>query len=148
MLGTIIAVAFIAFMFGFAVCALVAANKVKTDNNGRHTQYLDLYPDGRLDRIDELFALVRLENQRQLAKWGIQYHTIFEWLAYATEEHGELSDAISEHFYRGGSKRSIVMEAIHAVTLHLKIAEMFLPEKYTLEDYGRSVRLPLKPEGL
>ena len=44
---------------------------------------------------------LQAENERQLAKWGVQDHHPFEWLAYCTEELGELAEAISEWQYRG-----------------------------------------------
>ena len=71
-----------------------------------------------LDELDE-------ENLRQISKWGIQECTAFEWLAWTTEELGELAKAINEHQYRKGPKRKVVSEAIQVATLALKIAEMF-----------------------
>lgn len=82
------------------------------------------YTDKLLDSGGELFGAVRLESQRQIRKWGIQTHTMFEWLNYATEELGELAKAISEHQYRNGTKDDIYKEAIQVATLSLKIAEM------------------------
>lgn len=68
---------------------------------------------------------VQAENRRQLDKWGVQNHSCFEWLAYTTEELGELSNAISEYYYRKGDRESVVKEAIQVATLALKIAEMY-----------------------
>ena len=76
-----------------------------------------------------LFNMLIEENKRQIKKWGIQIHDPFEWLAYTTEELGELSRAISEYVYRGGLVSGVIMEAIHVATLSLKIAEMFLNEE-------------------
>ena len=56
---------------------------------------------------EALRALVEEENLAQLEKWDVQDHEPFAWLAFATEELGELS------------------EAIQTATLCLKIAEMF-----------------------
>ncbi len=71
-----------------------------------------------------LLASVWKEHRRQLEKWGRQNRILFEWLAYITEELGELSEAISEYEYRDGDKDNIVKEAIQVATLALKIAEM------------------------
>lgn len=79
-------------------------------------------------KMDKLLELVSKENINQIEKWGWQDHDIFEWLAYITEELGELSNAISEYTYRDGKKKEIVKEAIQTVTLALKIAEMCLDE--------------------
>ena len=64
------------------------------------------------------------ENNRQIKKWGIQTLDAFKWLAFLMEEVGELSRAISEHEWRGGTKEDIKKEAIQAATLAIKIAEM------------------------
>ncbi|MDI6755332.1 MAG: hypothetical protein QME78_13175 [Thermodesulfobacteriota bacterium] len=74
----------------------------------------------------ELFGMVKQESLRQIWKWGIQDRESFEWLAYATEELGELSRAISEYQYRGDLQSKVVNEAIQTATLCLKIAEMFI----------------------
>lgn len=75
-----------------------------------------------------VFFMVKNENIRQLAKWGIQDKSPFEWLTYTAEELGETAKAISEHHYRGGSATAVVKEAIQTATLALKIAEMYLCE--------------------
>ena len=73
----------------------------------------------------ELFKKVQDEHHAQIAKWGVQDRHPFEWLAFALEELGETSDAISEWFYRGGEPEHVVKEAIQTATLCIKIAEMF-----------------------
>ena len=65
-----------------------------------------------------------VENLKQIKKWGIQKHTLPEWLMYITEELGELSKAISEFIYRMDNSHEIFNEAIQVATLALKIAEM------------------------
>jgi hypothetical protein len=78
----------------------------------------------------ELFEMVKEESLRQIRKWGIQEHDSFEWLAFTTEEHGELSKAISEWYFRRGLISDVVKEAIQEATLCLKIAEMFMALDY------------------
>ena len=75
-----------------------------------------------------LFEMIKEESLRQIKKWGIQNHDPFEWLAYTTEELGELSNAISEYLYRDGQRSQVVKEAIQTATLCLKIAEIFIEE--------------------
>jgi len=77
-------------------------------------------------RDPEIFQMVKEENKRQIRKWGVQDRDPFEWLAYTTEELGELSYAISECVYRDGLQSEVVKEAIQGATLLLKIAEMAL----------------------
>jgi hypothetical protein len=82
------------------------------------------WTDLRLATKEALFDDVQSENLSQLDKWGVQTHDPFEWLAYTTEELGELSEAISEWMYRTGTPMAIYIEAIQVATLALKIAEM------------------------
>lgn len=82
------------------------------------------YTDKLLYRLPTLITMLDRENMRQQAKWGIQTHTLFEWLTYTTEELGELAKAIGDNEYRSGSKEDIIKEAIQTATLCLKIAEM------------------------
>jgi NTP pyrophosphatase (non-canonical NTP hydrolase) len=73
----------------------------------------------------KLKSLILHENLRQLEKWGIQDHSPESWLMFATEELGEMAQAIGEFEYRGGLAEDVVKEAIQTATLCLKIAEMF-----------------------
>ncbi len=82
------------------------------------------YTDKRFAYFSDVTELVLDEHHAQISKWGIQTHSMFEWLAYTTEELGELAKAISEQEYRGGSKEDVIKEAIQVATLSLKIAEM------------------------
>jgi len=83
------------------------------------------YKDRCFVDFDWIVNVLELENNRQLAKWGIQTHSAFEWLTYTAEELGELAKAIAEHEYRDGEKEEVVLEAIQVATLALKIAEMY-----------------------
>ena len=85
--------------------------------------------DLELQNKDLLFALVSLESENQILKWGIQDHEPSEWLMFLTEEHGELAKAIAEWQYRDGSPVEVIKEAIQVATLAMKIAEMFIAEK-------------------
>lgn len=80
------------------------------------------FRDPGIDEND--IELLIAESQAQIKKWGIQEHSLFEWLAYTTEELGELSQAISEYTYRNGIRIDVACEAIQVATLALKIALM------------------------
>jgi len=86
---------------------------------------MNQYTDQGLKDEEWVMQKVRDESDFQIKKWSVQTHSAFEWLAYTTEELGELANAISEYEYRNGTKRQIVSEAIQVATLALKIAEMF-----------------------
>lgn len=75
---------------------------------------------------NRIFQEIKSENDRQITKWGPQDRNPWEWLAYLTEEVGELSEAIQQHEYRAGLISHIVNEAIQVATLASKIAEMYL----------------------
>jgi len=87
-------------------------------------KYLHKLTDQKFIDWPDLELMVKNESKAQISKWGVQTHSIFEWLAYTTEELGELSNAISERYYRRGPTDEIVKEAIQTATLCLKIAEM------------------------
>ncbi len=74
----------------------------------------------------EIIDKVYEEHDSQIRKWGYRHLAIYEWLAYATKELGELSAAICDNEYHRNSKRKdIVKEAIQTATLCLKIAAMY-----------------------
>lgn len=77
-------------------------------------------PGIRLHDIDPIMK----EDVRQLSIWGNQKVSPFEWLAYLTEEVGELAKAIISFAYFGSDKKRISEEAIQVATLALKIAKM------------------------
>lgn len=81
--------------------------------------------DGQLRSFEDLQALVMAENLRQLKKWGVQRHTLPEWLMYLGEEVGELNQAAGDYYHGRASRTDKARaEAIQAATLALKIAEM------------------------
>jgi len=82
------------------------------------------YKDEQFKYIIFLRQSLKEENYNQIKKWGIQEHTLSEWLMYTIEELGELAKAISEFIYRKGTSEEIYKEAIQTATLALKIAEM------------------------
>lgn len=75
--------------------------------------------------LSELMFDIRKEHLSQIKKWGIQDHSPFAWLAFTLEELGEVSQAIAENIYRGGSAEHVYHECIQVATLILKIAEMY-----------------------
>jgi len=83
-----------------------------------------MWTDQGLESLRGLVEMVIEEHVRQLAKWGVQEKSPFEWMTNLAEEVGELAQAITEMIHRGGPHRDIVEEAIQAGTLALKIAEM------------------------
>lgn len=83
---------------------------------------LDNWIDPELE-LKDIAALLD-EDARQVAKWGIQERSPFEWLAYLVEEVGELAEAIVEAEYRNGTLDQIFKEAIEISTLARKIAKM------------------------
>jgi len=91
---------------------------------------MNQYTDLGLRDEEWIMQKVRDESDFQIAKWGIQTHSAFEWLTYITEELGELANAISEYEYRDGNKRAVALEAIQVATLALKIAEMYEKGEY------------------
>lgn len=88
--------------------------------------------DQLLKNIESLIEDVMKENAFQLKKWGVQDHDISWWMVFLTEEVGELSQAIGEKHFRGGTRDEIHNEAIQVATLALKIAEMIKIDEWGL----------------
>ena len=57
----------------------------------KKTKSLEVYRDCRLRNID-INLEVRKENHAQLMKWGVQSHTLPEWLMFIGEEVGEVNE--------------------------------------------------------
>jgi len=77
-----------------------------------------------------IFDLVAGEDNAQLDKWGYQTHDIFKWMAFITEEVGEMAKAISEYTFRDGTSKEIEREAVQVATLALKVAHMIKGVSY------------------
>jgi len=87
------------------------------------------WKDQQLVKIGVLKESVENENFRQIAKWGVQVQSPFEWQVFLMEEVGELSEAICDRVYQRGkdgihASGDVYKEAIQVATLALKIAEM------------------------
>ena len=90
--------------------------------------------DQEFKNIEGLIALIVKEHNNQLKKWGVQDVSPFEWLAYLTEETGELSKAIIEESSPSGHAIDVITEAIQVATLALKIAEMYYHYRIDVEE--------------
>lgn len=97
----------------------------------------EIFSDNKLLNLNKLVSFVEGENERQIKKWGVQRHTLFEWQTYTTEELGSTSKAISEYVYRGGPAEKVVSEAIQVATLSLKIAEMVMVKGACAREKGK-----------
>ncbi len=92
------------------------------------------FKDRQLRELIPLASAVMRENIEQVAKWGIQEHTVAEWAVITEEEAGELQKELCNlHFalQRGAPEREVrdiqrrvYAEAIQTVALTLKVAEM------------------------
>jgi NTP pyrophosphatase (non-canonical NTP hydrolase) len=61
---------------------------------------------------------VLFERDRQMAKWGIQTHSMYKWLAILTEEVGEFAEPTL-----GTSRDALRGEAIQVAAVALAIVE-------------------------
>lgn len=84
------------------------------------------YTDEELECLEELIESVKEENRKQLAKWGIQTHTLDKWNTILAEESGETAKAILNYEGGTGDEHQIYKEAIQTATVALKIAEIAL----------------------
>ena len=80
--------------------------------------------DKQLKHLSEIIDMMCMENEAQVAKWGIQDRHIFEWAMFAAEEFGEFIKEINEYGYdRTSNPKEIIKEGIQTMTLIAKILE-------------------------
>lgn len=93
------------------------------DTERRATYTMNII-DHQLVDIEHFIPHIYEESEKQIIKWGIQDRHIFEWAMWATEEFGELIQAINEYNYGREKSTDIIMkEGIQTVTLILKILD-------------------------
>lgn len=75
--------------------------------------------------LEHILQSIRLERQRQDAKWGEQNHSPYGYLAILVEEVGELAEAILQTQFGGphGGAENIYTEAIHVAAVAIAILE-------------------------
>ncbi len=88
-------------------------------------EYLEDYEISQIDQ-DVVIALVKEEEFKQRARWGVQNLTLPEWITILSEEVGELAKAVMTQEYDrpGKSPENIVHEAIQVAMIAQKIARI------------------------
>lgn len=82
------------------------------------------YPEHPYQSAREVFfEAVSRERTRQDKKWGIQYHTLPEWMLILAEEQGEAAKAANERVFRGESNPGFIKELVEEVAVALAIYE-------------------------
>ena len=66
---------------------------------------------------------VVLERNRQQQKWGVQTHSIAEWLMILGEEYGEACKAGNECYFRDDSLKMLRKELVQTMAVALAIVE-------------------------
>lgn len=76
------------------------------------------------DKISEyVLSDVVFEKIRQIDKWGLQSHSMADWLAILGEEVGECSKAYLEYKFNNDRTGSLYKELIQVATVALNIAD-------------------------
>ena len=70
-----------------------------------------------------ILSLVQTERDRQQQKWGIQTHSIPEWMTILGEEYGEACKAGLESEYRSASLAELEKEMVQVMAVSLAILE-------------------------
>jgi hypothetical protein len=70
-----------------------------------------------------ILADVSRERDRQQQKWGVQTHSIAEWLMILGEEYGEACQAGNECYFRDDSLTKLRKELIQTMAVALAIIE-------------------------
>lgn len=76
---------------------------------------------GEYEKI--ILALVQDERDRQQQKWGIQTHSIPEWMTILGEEYGEACKAGLESEYRHAMLADLEKELVQVMAVALAILE-------------------------
>jgi hypothetical protein len=70
-----------------------------------------------------ILDVVVLERNRQQQKWGVQTHSISEWLMILGEEYGEACKAGNESYFRDDSIEKLRKELVQTMAVTLAIVE-------------------------
>jgi hypothetical protein len=97
----------------------------------------------------KILKLVEVERDRQQRKWGIQTHSIPEWMTILGEEFGEACKAGLETEYREASLEGLEKELIQTMAVALAILEgIGIVHKLCSVCGGETVLLPALPARL
>ena len=90
--------------------------------------------DSREREPEAILELAR-ERDRQQQKWGIQTHSIAEWMMILGEEYGEACKAGNECYFRDESLGKLRKELVQTMAVALAIVEGLdhLPKEEKLE---------------
>lgn len=81
-------------------------------------------PTASATAVRMALASVRFERLRQDAKWGEhQRHTLVEWLAILSEEHGELAREILRAHFGQIQSKNLRAEAVQVAAVAVAIIE-------------------------
>jgi len=69
------------------------------------------------------FLSVQVERARQDAKWGVQYHSVIEWLAILNEEQGELAQQCLRSHFGNVVSPELRAEAVQVAAVALAFIE-------------------------
>lgn len=87
------------------------------------TMFLNL-TDVRGDNLEwSILKEITQERDRQQLKWGIQTHSIAEWLMILGEEYGESCKAGNECYFRDDSLAHLRKELVQTMAVALAIIE-------------------------
>lgn len=73
-------------------------------------------------REERFYSQALDENYRQVEKWGIQHHSVHEWLAILMEEVGEAAKASIEGSVMKPKVQDVIAELIQVAAVAAAIA--------------------------
>jgi hypothetical protein len=89
--------------------------------------------------LDEIFS----ERFRQHGKWGMQYHSLPEWITILGEEYGEsCKDACDIHFGRECPIENLRKELIQTAAVAVQMIEMIDKNKIIGADFPNDKQAP------
>ena len=73
--------------------------------------------------ISRVLKLVKAERERQIEKWGPQYHTPLEWYPILGEEIGEVGKALAEGEIKDFDVANYREECIHTAAVAMAMVQ-------------------------
>lgn len=85
--------------------------------------------------MTDAYELIRLERERQLAKWGHQRHLWADWVAILGEEFGEVAKAVCDIKWDNGPVEFLRDELVQVAAVSVAAIEQINEYFQTLKDF-------------
>lgn len=85
--------------------------------------FLNLTDAWDFEHQTKILSEIKIERARQNEKWGVQTHSIAEWMMILGEEFGEACNEGNEAYFRDAPLDELRKELIHTMAVAFAIVE-------------------------